>query len=164
MASFTVPLYSDRTVLVIPNPGSDDSFIEQAQKLFLPFTTGLWVLIGATIVVSSLLGVWFSDRSSYDASRTGRRRRACAYLRLLVDSCLQKSMFFCSGGVEQDASDTLPNKFVLFGFGCLILTWWVSRRALLRPGSFRSARSTSTPPPGVLLTARSSAFFPSCPA
>ena len=124
MTAFTVPLGSDKVVLVIKNPELGDSFVQQAGNLFLPFTTGLWILIGATIILASLLAVWYSDRSALNyQNMSGRRRRKQAYLRLALDSCLQKGMFFCSGGVDQDEGASLPSKILLSGFGCIILTW-----------------------------------------
>jgi len=72
-----------------------------------------------------LLSVWFSDRPKSPLgegqSSAPLRRSKRAYLRLAIDSILEKGMFFCSAGVEQDAGSTLPNKLLMFGFGFFIL-------------------------------------------
>ena len=75
-----------------------------------------------------MLSVWFTDSVRNDRS-AGRRmglrgktkRRKMAYVRLTLDSFLEKGLFFCSAGIEQDSSTSLPNKIMLFGFGLFIL-------------------------------------------
>jgi hypothetical protein len=115
MVSFTVPLLFDKTMLVIENPGTTESFMQQAEKVFMPFTWQLWLLIIATIVVASLLSVWYSDRSLLMSARRGQRRRD-VYMRLALDSCLQKGLFFCSAGVDQEEGATLPSKVLVSAY------------------------------------------------
>ena len=123
MTTFTVPLFNDRTVLVVPQPGTDNSFHLQLQKAIRPFTPELWGLIIATVFFASLFGVWFTDRAPTNDLRRGKARRSkSAYLRLAIDSCLQKGMFFCSAGVEQDSGATLSGKLLTAGYGVIILT------------------------------------------
>ena len=124
MTSFTLPLFYDKTVLVIKNPAENESFFRDVGKVLMPFTPRLWVLVIATVVVSSLFGVWFSERPTVAPVPGGppRRRRKSAYIRLAIDSCLQKSIFFCSAGVEQDGGATLSSKLLMAGFGSIILT------------------------------------------
>ncbi|KAL7545089.1 hypothetical protein ACHAWF_010799 [Thalassiosira exigua] len=134
MAAFTIPVISDKTFLVIPRPDSSDDLSDQIQKVLAPFTYALWGMVIGIIAIVALLSVWFSDRSKAEAltsSQTRRRmmtqdqqnwrRKKSAYLRLALDSCLQKGTFFFSAGVEQDEGASLPNKLLLFGFGFFIL-------------------------------------------
>ena len=124
MAAFTVPLLSDRTVLVIKNPGMEESLWQEMRKVTMPFTLGLWVCLMTTLVVTSLFGLWFSDYPSLrDVNRIpGQRRSKSAYLRMAFDRLLQNGMNFCSAGVQEDAGASLPSKLLMFGFGFIILT------------------------------------------
>jgi len=136
LSAFTLPIVSDKTYLVIPAPGKKDTLNDQVLKVLAPFSTGLWGLVLGIILFASLLSVWFSDRSVSDTAgnpqndrrtflqRGGtpkKRRRKRVYARLALDSFLEKGLFFCSAGVEQDKSSSLPNKVLLFGFGWFIL-------------------------------------------
>ena len=126
MASFSLPIIYDKTFLVIPRPGTTDSLNDQTQKVLAPFSNELWGLVLVIIVVAALLSVWFSDRAkaspmgndrrrAMQQSVTHTRRRRVAYARLALDSFLQKGLFFCSAGVEQDEGGTLPNQLLMFG-------------------------------------------------
>ncbi|KAL7528210.1 hypothetical protein ACHAXR_003461, partial [Thalassiosira sp. AJA248-18] len=44
MTSFTLPLVSDKTYLVIPRPGTNNSLNDQIQKVLAPFSYELWGL------------------------------------------------------------------------------------------------------------------------
>jgi len=132
IASFTLPIVYDRTLLVISRPGTKISLTDQAQKVLAPFSYELWGIVIGIIAFTALLSVWYSDRSEVATNRADRRiglgrgmpkmrRRKRAYARLALDSCLQKGLFFCSAGVEQDESSSLPTKLLLFGFGFFIL-------------------------------------------
>jgi len=48
-------------------------------------------------------------------------RRKKLYGRLVLDSFLQRGSYFFSSGVDFDANASLPNKFLMFGFGFFIL-------------------------------------------
>ena len=133
MTPFTVPLFQSRTVLVIPKPGADNSLGAQISKVLEPFTLGAWALILGIIIVASLFSVWFSDRSRL-AQKYSRRRnyRNAApqpsqkqnkgiLARLTLDAFLEKGIFFCSAGIEQDIRASLPYKILMFGFGFFIL-------------------------------------------
>mmetsp|Transcript_34735 Transcript_34735/g.56767 ORF Transcript_34735/g.56767 Transcript_34735/m.56767 type:complete len:669 (+) Transcript_34735:46-2052(+) len=132
MTSFTIPIVYDKTFLVIPRPGTKDTLNDQMKKVLAPLSIGLWVLVLAIIVFAALLSVWFSDRSELTMNQNSRRmglqrntpkkrRRKIVYARLALDSFLEKGLFFCSAGVEQDERASLPNKLLLFGFGFFIL-------------------------------------------
>ena len=115
-------------MLIIPKPGRKDSLGYQTQKVFAPFTYGLWLVVLAVIVLASLLSVWFSDREMEAKTRfdlqlkqSNRRRRKAAYFRLMLDAFLEKGMFFFSAGIEQDTGASLPHKVLMFGFGFFIL-------------------------------------------
>mmetsp|Transcript_41160 Transcript_41160/g.86336 ORF Transcript_41160/g.86336 Transcript_41160/m.86336 type:complete len:622 (-) Transcript_41160:278-2143(-) len=134
MSAFTIPIVPDKTYLVIPRPGTQDKFSDQIKKVLAPFTPGLWILLVGIIFCTALFSVWFTDRSaeamnqnqndrrmSLQGNIAKKRRRKRAYARLVLDSCLQKGLFFCSAGVEQDENASLPSKLLLFGFGFFIL-------------------------------------------
>jgi len=112
MTTFTMPVQQDRTVLVTARPGKSRSFIEETEKVLDPFTHGVWFLLIGMIFVTALLSVWFSGK---------RSRRPSVYARLAVDEFLHKGTFFCSAGVEQDESASLPRKLLMFGFAFFIL-------------------------------------------
>jgi len=136
MSAFTIPIVSDKTFLVIPRPKTDDKLSDQIQKVLAPLTPELWFLLAGIIFCTALLSVWFTDRfaeatnqnqnqddrqMSLQRNIAKKRRRKRAYARLALDSCLQKGLFFCSAGVEQDENASLPSKLLLFGFGFFIL-------------------------------------------
>ena len=132
MASFSLPFAYDKTYLVIPKPSQTDSLAEEVRKVLAPFSYGLWGLVLGVIAATALLSVWFTDRSESKRSpprpsltgvrsRKGKRRRMKYYGRMALDQCLEKGIFFCSAGVEQDERSSLPTKMLLFGFGFFIL-------------------------------------------
>ncbi|KAK1739295.1 hypothetical protein QTG54_009838 [Skeletonema marinoi] len=130
MTSFTVPLVYDKTVLVIPKPVKKKGLAYEAQKVFSPFTPGLWGVVIAIIFAAALLSVWFSDREMVAKKRYGLqlkqarkpwKRQKFVYFRLILDAFLEKGMFFFSAGIEQDTGASLPHKVLMFGFGFFIL-------------------------------------------
>jgi len=132
MTAFTVPIVVDRTYLVIPRPGSAETLNDQIGKVLAPFEDGLWLMLLGIIAITALLSVWFSDRTSMIKDTHGLRRslqqnkhplrrRKRAYLRLVIDSFLEKGIYFCSAGVEQERGASLPNKLLMFGFAFFIL-------------------------------------------
>eukprot|EP00986_Skeletonema_menzelii_P007895 scaffold3154_cov129-Skeletonema_menzelii.AAC.1 len=111
LTTFTVPLVSDKTVLVIPKPGTKNDLVFEIQKVLEPFTYGLWGVAVAITIVAALLSVWFSDREMAAKKRYGMqlkqskkstKRRKAVYFRLMLDAILEKGMFFFSAGIEQD--------------------------------------------------------------
>jgi len=105
MTSYTVPLVYDKTVLVIPRPGSKKSLHFETVKVLQPFTPWLWVLVILVITATAGLGVWFSDREKLAKKNYGRslrkvtaglkrgkgsRRRKSVYTRLIIDGFLEK--------------------------------------------------------------------------
>jgi len=130
MTAFTVPLVYDKTVLVIPTPGTDKSLRYESSKVLEPFTGGLWLVALAIIAVSAFLSVWFSEADRLARKRYGKSlrrlkkpeyRRKSVYARLALDAFLEKGLFFFSAGVEQDSEASLPHKMLMFGFGGFIL-------------------------------------------
>jgi len=126
LSAFTIPIVSDKVFLMVPKPGSNDgSVMQNVSKVIGPFTPELLVLMVGIIIFTGLLSVWFSDRPKSPLgegrSSSPLRRSKRAYLRLAIDSILEKGMFFCSAGVEQDAVANLPNKLLMSGFGFFIL-------------------------------------------
>lgn len=136
LSSFSVPIINDKTYLVIPKPNADN-LGHQVQKVWRPFKYGLWVIVFVVIVVTSLLTVWFQDKprptlqdihsrsnirgTNLSSGGTPKRRRKRVYARLALDAFLEHGLFFCSAGVEQDKSSSLPIKVLLFGFGFFTL-------------------------------------------
>ena len=104
MTSYTVPLVYDKTVLVIPKPGSKKSLQFETAKVLQPFTPWLWVLVVLVILTSAGLGVWFSDREKLAKKNYGKSlrklragggvvkksRSKAVYSRLIVDGFLEK--------------------------------------------------------------------------
>ena len=145
MASFSLPFASDKYSLVIPKPSNDSSLAEEARKVLAPFSFGLWGLLLGVIAVTALLSVWFTDphanqirppntsrrnnstnsgrvtMQQLQSTQRGKRRLFKYYGRMAFDQCLEKGIFFCSAGVEQDERSSLPTKMLLFGFGFFIL-------------------------------------------
>ena len=124
-----LPVY-DKTVLVIPRPGTNYNLGYEVQKVLEPFTYGLCLVVLAVIIVASLLSVWFTDREMAAKKRYGlqssqtkkpKKKRKAAYFRLILDAFLEKGMFFFSAGIEQDMGASLPHKVLMFGFGFFIL-------------------------------------------
>uniref|UniRef100_A0A6U6GMI0 Ionotropic glutamate receptor C-terminal domain-containing protein n=1 Tax=Odontella aurita TaxID=265563 RepID=A0A6U6GMI0_9STRA len=117
-----------KTYLVIPRPGTTQTLSQQTEKVIMPFSKGLWGLVIGIIFAAALLSVWFTDsvrnartNDRRESMQANMKRRKMAYVRLTMDSFLEKGLFFCSAGVEQDGSTSLPNKILLFGFGFFIL-------------------------------------------
>lgn len=106
MTSFTIPIVTDKTVLVIPKPGVSERLLDQMEKPFAPFSWGMWGIVLGVILLTSLLSVWFSDqvmgasqrdnveRRTNFASGTAVRRpvrwRRDVYARLVLDSFIEK--------------------------------------------------------------------------
>jgi hypothetical protein len=134
MSAFTTPIIYDKTFLVIPRPGSRDTLRYQVVKVLSPFSPGLWILLLCITLVAALFSVWFSERSELPDNTGDRRlnlgrmknplrvtRRKKVYARLALDAFLEKGTNFFSAGVDNDAAASLPNKFLMFGFGFFIL-------------------------------------------
>ena len=124
MASFTIPITYDKVLLVTKNPGKNNKLGVQVAKVSAPFTFELWLLLIAIIIFTALLSVWYSSHIGSARNQNFREmslRRKTLYARLALDSILQKGSFFFSAGVEHDADASLPTKFLMFGFGFLIL-------------------------------------------
>ena len=124
----------DKTVLVIPKPGHQKSLNYEIQKVLQPFSYNLWVVLVAVTITAALLSVWFSDREELlskqrygkkiklkQKNQPKKKKRTGAYIRLILDSMLEKGMFFFSAGVDQDSNASLPHKTLMFGFGFFIL-------------------------------------------
>jgi hypothetical protein len=101
MATFTLPLLYDKTYLVIPRPGSADTLNDQIVKVLSPFTFGLWIFVLSIIVAAALFSTWFTHETTtirirsereIDQPTYGRRRKMKAYLRLALDSFLEKGI------------------------------------------------------------------------
>ena len=120
MSAFTMPIVYDRTILVIPKPGTQGSLSAQTKKVLAPFETGVWVLLLLIIAFTGLLSVWFSGKRFYQKKRSNRPDKS-KYARLALDEFLRKGIFFCSAGVEQDEGASLSHKLLMFGFGFFIL-------------------------------------------
>jgi len=130
MTSFTVPLYYERTMLVVKRPVKKKSLNDEFNKVFEPFKLDVWGLIIFFILLTALLSVWFSDRHALARKRypgnnksadNPKHLRKSVYARLLLDEVLKKGLNFCSAGIEQDVGASLPHKILLFGFGFFIL-------------------------------------------
>ena len=138
MSAFTLPLVYDKTLLVIPKPGTQDFLMDQTQKVLAPFTLGLWGLVMGTIAATALFSAWFSGeveetRTILKNSRTkpSKRRLIQAHTRVALDSCIEKSIWFCSAGIENDRVTGLSNKILMLGFAFFILIAVSVRFALL---------------------------------
>eukprot|EP00585_Thalassiosira_rotula_P003175 CAMPEP_0196133054 /NCGR_PEP_ID=MMETSP0910-20130528/2434_1 /TAXON_ID=49265 /ORGANISM="Thalassiosira rotula, Strain GSO102" /LENGTH=940 /DNA_ID=CAMNT_0041392735 /DNA_START=39 /DNA_END=2861 /DNA_ORIENTATION=+ len=143
LTTFTVPLYDDRTVLVIPRPGNTSSLPKQTSKVLEPFELGVWGLIILLIAVTALLSVWFTTSGQkFRQIKKRERVKKGAYARLALDEFLDKGMFFCSAGVSPDTNtSSLPQNFLMFGFAFFILivvSAYVANLAafLTRPAEF----------------------------
>jgi hypothetical protein len=129
MAAFTIPILYDKTYLVVPM--SSETVGDQVSKVLAPFHYGVWISIVLIIILTALLSVWFSDpfeklKRRNRMQRAGgapvpKYRNSKAYARLAVDEVLEKGIFFCSAGIEQDKGASLPSKVLLFGFAGFVL-------------------------------------------
>jgi len=130
ITTFTIPFAMEQIVLVVPKPGKP-CLKDAASKVFEPFSHGMWLLIIAVIFIAALLGVWITDRDKLMRARYGKsysrlesgevKRNRGVFLRLLLDAVLEKGIFLCSAGIEQDSAASLPHKLLLVGFGFFIL-------------------------------------------
>jgi hypothetical protein len=134
MTAFTIPIIYDKTFLVITRPGSRDKLRDQVGKVIEPFSTQLWILLIFVILIAALLSVWFADQSEFYRNKSAKKmsmermkkslrptRRKKVYARLILDAFLEKGINFFSASVDNDATTSLPNKFLMFGFGFFIL-------------------------------------------
>ena len=107
MTAFTVPFVFDQTYLVVERPSEDKSWSYQTSKVFEPFASTLWLLVGFTILAAALLSVWFMDMSYEDNQLWNRwsqtkctdswqeashSRRAKIILRFCIDALIEKGM------------------------------------------------------------------------
>jgi len=114
----------DKTFLVIPNPGKNEKLSVQVAKVLAPFSASLWFLLIIIILFTALMSVWFAARTEVPQDNHQRRissRKRKVYARLALDSFLEKGSYFFSAGVDNDSEASLPNKFLMFGFGFFIL-------------------------------------------
>ncbi|KAL7529626.1 hypothetical protein ACHAXR_003059, partial [Thalassiosira sp. AJA248-18] len=127
-----ITLAYDRTVLVIEKPGVQSSLSSQTGKVFEPFTVGTWIVVVCVIASAALLSTWFhvpskkvltkrQERQRANGQKQPKKEKILTYARLVVDEFLQKSIYFCSAGVEQDAGSSLPQKVLMLGFASFIL-------------------------------------------
>jgi len=135
LTAFTIPILYDKTFLVIPRPGSSNKLRDQVIKVAAPFEPALWVLLLFVILVAALLSVWFTDQSEVTDTIPSDKRETLerlknplqnkrikkVYARLALDAFLEKGTNFVSAGVDNDASASLPTKFLAIGFGFFIL-------------------------------------------
>lgn len=107
-----------------------ESLNSQMRKVLDPFSMGLWAMILLVITITAALGVWFNTekrnssddrRQMFRQTKNPQKRRKSAYIRLTLDSFLQKGNNFCGASVDHDPSSNLASKFLAFGFGFFIL-------------------------------------------
>ena len=107
-----------------------ESLNDQIRKVLDPFSMGLWAMILLVIIIAATLGVWFNTerrnsnldrRQSFWQTKNPQRRRKSAYIRLVLNSFLQKGNFFCGASVDHDPDSNLASKILAFGFGFFIL-------------------------------------------
>lgn len=79
---------NDKTVLVIPRPGSKSSLKVEVAKVLDPFSLEVWIMILCIISLTALLSVWFSQKR---VKRRSVYARGSIYTRLFVDHLLEKS-------------------------------------------------------------------------
>jgi hypothetical protein len=157
MTAFTTPIVYDKTFLVITRPGSSDKLRDQVVKVLQPFSNELWILLVFVILIAALLSVWFADRSELYTNKHGKRmsltrmknslrptRRKKVYARLVLDAFLEKGTNFFSASVDIDTATSLPNKFLMFGFGFFILITVSAYVANLAAFLTRNVRETKT--------------------
>ncbi|KAL7551347.1 hypothetical protein ACHAWF_014536 [Thalassiosira exigua] len=123
---FTTAFSYDKNFLVVPR--HIESLEQEVLKVLSPFTWGAWLCILGVILLAAMLSVWFSDPVSEpqrDRIRwrgmSRQRRNKVAYARLAADMVLEKGIFFCSAGIEQDRGSSFPHKVMSLGFAFFIL-------------------------------------------
>jgi hypothetical protein len=157
MTAFTTPIAYDKTYLVIARPGSSNKLRDQVVKVLQPFSTQLWILSVFVILIAALLSVWFADRSELYTNKRGKKmsmarmkkslrptQKKKVYARLVLDAFLEKGTNFFSASVDNDAATSLPNKFLMFGFGFFILITVSAYVANLAAFLTRNVRETKT--------------------
>ena len=78
----------DKTVLVIPQPGTKSTLYDETVKVLGPFSPGVWILILFIIAVTAVLSVWFSPKT---VRRRSAYKKCTIYARLVVDEWLEKA-------------------------------------------------------------------------
>ena len=103
LTAFTIPFVMDRSYLVVPREGSEESLTYEVQKVLAPFSPTFWICILLVIILAAALSVWFwvppHSGVTSSAQVMARKKKACC--RLCLDNFLEKFTFFTSAGVEQ---------------------------------------------------------------
>ena len=138
MTTFTTPLAIDKIMLYIENPSSDkqhttgSSLYSNMLKVAMPFEPALWLILAATMVLVSMLGVWFANKDGarnkwwyklHDKAFVDGTvyYRTTTLLNILFDSFLSSANDTFGQSVEFDSESTLSKKILNFGFSFLIL-------------------------------------------
>lgn len=132
LSMFTVPVTTDKLYLFIEIPGlvSDTNFANNMQKVLMPFDTKLWYFLIFVLILVSMLGVVFAnergDRQifwrkfhSRDWREASCLSRAWMTLKIVVDANLHDASSALQGGISIDLQNSLPQKWLNFGF-CLL--------------------------------------------
>jgi len=131
MTSYTVPLVYDKTVLVIPMPGSKKSLQFETAKVLQPFTPWLWVLVILVIATTAGLGVWFSDREKLAKKNYGKSLRK-------INRKIKTRFRRGEGGVNAKRK----SKSV---YGRLIVDGFLEKGKLVKGGETKCMKSISRP-------------------
>ena len=140
MTTFTVPLTLDKiyvwTAHPMQNNAVENSIVESLIKLAQPFELNLWCTLILAWLLVSVLGMWFTTRSSEkskwfhevrdkqkfsDGTTIQYKMRVIGHV--LLDSALSTWTNVCSQSVDYDVYSSMSRKILNFGFGLLILVF-----------------------------------------
>lgn len=134
MTAFTSPVALDKVYLWEEriSEGSRNSLFHYVGQMMAPFNTELWVLILGTIVLVSIVAVWFSNdddafgiwrkRFKTDAWRNGSLYdKFLIMAKVLLDSFLAHGTIFFTQSTDVNLEGSLPQRIFMTGFAFLVL-------------------------------------------
>lgn len=132
---FTVPIITDEFKLWIKQPDmeEDASLVDNARKIFSPFSSDLWLLIASTILLYAILcpvvelGDFWEDSnvsSGQEGSEKGQvptKKRIVSATGVLADSLNSSLMHFFAGTIDNDVlNNNAATKILNLGFAFVL--------------------------------------------
>ena len=109
LATFTAPVTVEKLYLFVRNPGwvEDKHFLDNLKKIFMPFSTGLWICFLCVLILFSVSSVVFASehgdrvkiwrqKNSTDWKKASLGKRAKIFSRLSAESLLDESTNACN--------------------------------------------------------------------
>jgi hypothetical protein len=116
MTAFSVPMGTDKFYLMVKMPKLDHSIATNARRVFMPFSSELWLVLGAGIVLVSITRI---VQRLISADCRGRSRRSIEAV--VADAFYSTSMELASDSTNYGENDDCAKRLMNIGWGAFIL-------------------------------------------